>query len=111
MLEIKKQNQELLIWGKKRSFNIGSADIDIILSKNFKSIEKVKKNYDITFKKYAIFLWHPVTSELEKLRRNTNKLVEFINHSSYNYIVIYSNNDPGTNIILNCYKNKLNRKK
>ena len=68
-LEIKKQNQELLIWKKNCVFNIGSADIDIILSKNFKSIEKVNKNYDITFKKYAIFLWHPVTSELEKLKK------------------------------------------
>ena len=35
----KKQNQELLIWGKKNCvFNIGSADIDLILSKNFKKI-------------------------------------------------------------------------
>ena len=109
----KKAKSRVINMGEKKNcvFNIGSADIDIILSKNFKSIEKVKKNYDITFKKYAIFLWHPVTSELEKLKRNTNKLVEFINHSSYNYIVIYSNNDPGSNIILNCYKNKLNRKK
>ena len=45
-----------------------------------------------------------------KLKNNTNKLVNFVNNSPENFIVINSNNDPGTQIILNCYKNKLNRK-
>ena len=34
-----------------------------------------------------------------------------MNNSNYNFIVIYSNNDPGTKIILNCYKKKLDKKK
>ena len=108
-----KAKTRVINMGEKKDcvFNIGSADIDIILSKNFKSIEKVKKKYEITFKKYAIFLWHPVTSELDNLKKNTLKLVQFINNSSFNYIVIYANNDPGTNVILNCYKNKLNKYK
>ena len=56
-------------------------------------------------------LWHPVTSEIQNLKQSTNKLVNFVNNSNYNFIVIYSNNDPGTKIILNCYKKKLDKKK
>tara|TARA_Y200000002_G_scaffold381798_1_gene396831 strand:+ start:2845 stop:3993 length:1149 start_codon:yes stop_codon:yes gene_type:complete len=99
--------------GEKAScvFQIGSADIDIMLSKNLKSINSVKKYYEISFKNYAILLWHPVTSELNKLRSNTNKLIDFVNSSPENFIVINSNNDPGTKIILNCYKKNLNKKK
>ena len=92
-------------------FQIGSADIDIMLSKNLKPIKFVKKHYEISFKNYAILLWHPVTSEIKKLRINTNKLIKFVNNSSDNFIVINSNNDPGTKIILNCYRKKLNKKK
>ena len=92
-------------------FQIGSADIDIMLSNKLRPIKKVKKYYDIPFGEYAILLWHPVTSEMGKLKNNTNKLVNFVNNSPENFIVINSNNDPGTQIILNCYKNKLNRKK
>ena len=80
-----------------------------MLSKKLKSIEKVKKHYDIKFKNYAILLWHPVTSEISALK-NTLKLINFVNNSPYKFIVIYSNNDPGTEIILETYKKKLNRK-
>ena len=48
-------------------FQIGSADIDIMLSKNLKPIKFVKKHYEISFKNYAILLWHPVTSEIKKI--------------------------------------------
>ena len=92
-------------------FIIGSADLDIMLSKKLKSIEKVKKHYDVKFENYAILLWHPVTSEISALKKNTLKLINFVNNSSYKFIVIYSNNDPGTEIILETYKKKLNRKK
>ena len=99
--------------GEKKSnvFQIGSADIDVMLSKNLKPIKKVKKYYDISFDEYAILLWHPVTSEVGKLKNNTNKLINFVNESAENFIVINSNNDPGTQIILDCYKKKLDKKK
>jgi len=96
---------------KKSVFKIGSADIDIMLSKHLRPIKKVKKYYQIDFDNYAILLWHPVTSEIDQLKNSTNKLVNFINKSPINFIVIYSNNDPGTKIILDCYKKKLIKKK
>ena len=34
----------------------------------------------------------------KKLRINTNKLIKFVNNSSDNFIVINSNNDPGTKL-------------
>lgn len=99
--------------GEKRNnvFQIGSADIDVMLSKNLKPIKKVKKYYDISFEEYAILLWHPVTSEVKNLRRDTTKLIKFVNKSPENFIIINSNNDPGTQIIMDCYKKKLNKKK
>ncbi len=99
--------------GEKKSnvFQIGSADIDVMLSKNLKPIKKVKKHYEIPFDSYAILLWHPVTSEISQLKSDTIRLIKFVNDSPENFIVINSNNDPGTNIILNCYKKKLNKKK
>ena len=96
---------------KNSVFKIGSADIDIMLSKHLKPIKKVKEYYQIDFDNYAILLWHPVTSEIDQLKSSTNKLVNFINKSPVNFIVIYSNNDPGTKIILDCYKKKLIKKK
>ena len=55
-----------------------------MLSKNLKPIKKVKKYYDISFEEYAILLWHPVTSKLKNLRRDTTKLIKFVNKSPEN---------------------------
>ncbi len=97
---------------KKNSiFKIGSPDIDAMLSDKLPSLKFVKKRYGIKFSHYAILLWHPVTSELKNLKKTTKKLVKFINNFNTNFIVIYSNNDPGTKQIINIYKKNLNKKK
>ena len=96
---------------KKNISIVGSADSDTILSKKLPSLNYVKKRYDIGFDKYAIILWHPVTSELKKLQNQTEDLINFINNYNLNFVVIYSNNDPGTKIIINNYKKKLVKKK
>ena len=96
---------------KESVFVIGSPDIDILLSKKLQNIESVKKKYDIFFKDYAILLWHPVTSDIKNLKKNTIRLIKFINNFNINFVVIYSNNDPGTKIIINNYKKYLNKKK
>ncbi len=105
--------KRVLNMGEKKDsvFKIGSPDIDALLSKNLPSIDEVKKRYGIKFNKYAIVLWHPVTSEIKNLRKQTLKLINFINNYQLNFLVIYSNNDPGTNIIINAYKKKINKKK
>jgi len=92
-------------------FNIGSPDMDIIFNKKRTNIDYVKRRYGIKFKKFAILIWHSVTSELKDLEENTKKLIKFINTLDINFIVIYPNNDPGSNIIINCYKKNLLKEK
>ena len=73
-------------------------------SKNLPTIEKVKEKYDIKFDDYSILMYHPVTTEVDKLEENIKHLVDAIIESDKNYVVIYPNNDSGSDIILNEYK-------
>lgn len=90
---------------------IGSPDIDIMISKSLPDINFVKKYYDIEFKEYAILLYHPVTTEIDNLEKNTKILVNSLIESDKNYIVIYPNNDHGSSAVINIYKKmeKINR--
>ncbi len=78
---------------------IGSPDLDIMISKNLPTIEDAKKRYEIEFDTYSIFMYHPVTTELDRLRENIIEVLEALLMSKKNYIVIYPNNDIGSNII------------
>ena len=89
---------------EKNIYHIGSPDIDIIQRKKLPNINQVKKRYSIKFKDYSVLLWHSVTSELKTLESDTDKLISFVNNSKKNFIVIFPNNDPGNQIILNCFK-------
>lgn len=79
---------------------IGSPDIDIMLSNKLPKLSDVKNKYKIPFDKYAIFMYHPVTTELENIEENITNVVKAIEKSNKNYICIYPNNDSGSNIIL-----------
>ena len=95
---------------KKHIFNIGSPDIDAIVKKKLPTIKNIKKRYSIKFDNYSILLWHPVTSKINTLREDTNKLIRFIDRLNENFVIIYPNNDPGSKIILNCYEKIKNTK-
>ena len=90
---------------KKNIFNIGSPDIDFIINEKLPNIFLVNKRYNITFKKFAILLWHPVTSKINTLKEETKKLIDIIKNFKQNYVVIFPNNDPGSSIIINEYNN------
>ncbi len=94
----------------KNIFNIGSPDIDVIINKKLPDITNVKRRYGIKYNDYAIFLWHPVTSKIETLKNDTNRILKFIKTLNKNFIIIYPNNDPGSNLIIESYK-KINNKK
>ena len=85
---------------EKHIFVIGSPDIDIMLGNHLPSVDKAKTYYDITFEEYAIFMYHPVTTEVAQLGEHIKKVIEALRISKRNYIVIYPNNDLGTEIIL-----------
>ena len=88
---------------EKRIFVTGSPDIDIMLSDKLPSIEEVKDRYEIGFDKYAICIYHPVTTEVHKLKENVNNLVDALIDSGRNYVVVFPNNDLGSDIIINEY--------
>ena len=104
-----KAKKRILSMGEKRNsiFTIGSADMDILLYKNLPPIKFVKKKYDIKFKNYAILMWHPVTSSIYRLKKDTKKLINFVNYYNQNFVIIHPNNDPGTEIIIDSYKKLL----
>src|SRR4028118_1730069 len=81
-------------------FVIGSPDIDIMLSDKLPALTAVKRKYEIPFAEYAIFAFHPVTTELHLLRRHTEAVIDAVDASGLNFVVIYPNNDAGSEIIL-----------
>lgn len=88
-------------------FIIGSPDLDIIDSANV-SVNLAKEYYDIAFEKYAIVLFHPVTTEINSLKTQSDALCAALKESGRNYIVIYPNNDLGFEQILESYESLSN---
>ena len=93
--------KNLIQMGEKNEsiFVTGSPDIDIMLKNNF-DINEIKKMYDINFDNYGIFIYHPVVSEIRLLKRHIKSVVDALIASCKNYVVIYPNNDLGSDIIL-----------
>lgn len=83
---------------EEKIFVVGSPDIDIMIKNNY-DINEIKNNYDIKFKEYAILIYHPVTTEIDRLKIYIKNVVDSVISSKKNYIVIYPNNDTGTEII------------
>lgn len=86
-----------------RIFVIGSPDIDVMMSSNLPSLDDAKERYEIGFENYGILMYHPVTTEYECAGINVEILVDALIESKKNYVVIYPNNDLGSEIILNEY--------
>ena len=83
---------------------IGSPDIDIMFSDTLPSFEEVFKYYEINFSRYAILIYHPVSTEKDKIERHIKTLVDAVIETNFNYIVVFPNNDPGSEIIFEEYK-------
>ena len=98
----KTARKRLIQLGEKKEFVhvIGSPDIDVMISDQLPTLEQVKKRYDIFFPNYAIFMYHPVTTEHDVLRKNIQAVVNSLIDSQKNYVAIYPNNDYGSDIIL-----------
>lgn len=85
-------------------FMIGSPDIDVMLSDQLPSLAEAQSRYEISFDNYAIAMLHPVTTELEQQAENARIFVESLLKSEHNYVVIYPNNDLGSQAIFEAYK-------
>lgn len=83
---------------------IGSPDVDLMLSPNLPSLEKVKAYYQIDFPTYGIAMFHPVTTEYANMKCYAQEFVQAILESDRDYVVIFPNNDLGSTFILDEYK-------
>lgn len=85
-------------------FIFGSPDIDIMYSKELPTIKDVKKRYEVPFDKYNILMYHPVTTEVNNIKEHVTWLVDEILNTDENFVVIYPNNDDGSEFILDEYE-------
>lgn len=83
---------------------IGSPDLDIMKSESLPTTAQAKKRYDITFDRYAIALYHPVTTEYQFTPAHAAAFVDALIESTDNYVVIYPNNDLGGERIIEEYR-------
>lgn len=89
---------------EERIFVLGSPDIDIMNSDSLPSLQEVRDRYDIRFEKYGILMYHPVTTEYHVVSQNIKSVISAVRKSGYPYVVIYPNNDFGSEIIINEYQ-------
>ena len=102
-----KEAQERLIQlgeYKNSIFILGSPDLDLMDSKNLPSLSFVKNYYEINYKKYAIAIFHPITTEYKQITYQIKEFIDALIMSNLNYIVIYPNNDLGSLEILSEYR-------
>jgi UDP-N-acetylglucosamine 2-epimerase (hydrolysing) len=85
-------------------FVIGSPDIDIMFSNSLPNLIEAKKYYQIDFEKYAIAMFHPVTTEYQAMQEYAHNFVQALLKDTNNYVVVFPNNDLGSKIILNEYQ-------
>ena len=97
-----KAKQRLVQLGELPSsiFVIGSPDLDVMNASTLPTIDEVRGKYAIPFEQFHVFMYHPVTTELDKISGHINGLIEGLVESKENFIVIYPNNDHGSHHIL-----------
>lgn len=98
--------KRLLQMGEVKSsvFVVGSPDIDIMFSDDLPDLQTSKTYYEIAFEKYAVAMFHPVTTEAAEMQQYAQDFVQALLQDNHNYVVIYPNNDMGSQAILNAYK-------
>jgi UDP-N-acetylglucosamine 2-epimerase (hydrolysing) len=89
---------------KESIFTIGSPDIDVMFSDKLPDLSTVKKYYQIDFDSFGIVMFHPVTTEIKEMSQYASNFVDALLADTHNYIVVFPNNDLGSQIILNAYE-------
>jgi UDP-N-acetylglucosamine 2-epimerase (hydrolysing) len=88
---------------KESIFTIGSPDVDIMFSDQLPDLNTAKAYYKIDFEKYAIVMFHPVTTEFKEMQKYAQTFATSLLQDNHNYIVIFPNNDLGSQFILGAY--------
>lgn len=77
-------------------FVIGSPEVDIMMGGQLPSLQEAKDHYGIEFDDYAICIYHPVTTEMDSVERGVDQLVQGLERTDQNFIVVEPNNDLGS---------------
>jgi UDP-N-acetylglucosamine 2-epimerase (hydrolysing) len=85
-------------------FTIGSPDVDIMFSNTLPDLETAKQYYEIAFDNYAVAMFHPVTTEAKFIQEYAENFVDALLVDHHNYVVVYPNNDLGSQTILKSYE-------
>lgn len=85
-------------------FVIGSPDVDIMFSNKLPDLETAKSYYQIFFEKFAIAMFHPVTTEANDMESYAANFVTALLEDTHNYIVVFPNNDLGSQTIFKAYE-------
>jgi UDP-N-acetylglucosamine 2-epimerase (hydrolysing) len=98
--------KRLLQMGEMESsiYTIGSPDIDIMFSDALPDLATAKNYYQIQFEDYALVMFHPVTTEAGEMRQYTDNFVQALLEDYHNYVVIYPNNDLGSEYIISAFQ-------
>jgi len=88
----------------KSVFVTGSPDLDLMNPKHLPNLQQTKQYYEIDFDDYAIGIFHPITTEYNQISQYASNFIRALEESSLNYILIYPNNDWGSNEILKEYE-------
>ncbi len=89
---------------KEKIFITGSPDLDVMNDNNLPKLSEVQNKYEFKFINYGILLYHPVTTELDNLSKETEILFKSIIKSKKKFLIIYPNNDNGHQLIINKIK-------
>jgi UDP-N-acetylglucosamine 2-epimerase (hydrolysing) len=81
-------------------FEIGSPDVDIMVSRDLPSLDQVRARYEIQYEKFAILMFHPVVTELSEISGQAMNVINAVKKIDKNFVVIYPNNDLGSDVIL-----------
>lgn len=79
---------------------IGSPDLDVMMSDRLPTLQQSRAKYEIPFETYALLMYHPVTTELPELQAKIHAVVQAALQSGGNFVVVYPNNDLGSEIVL-----------
>jgi UDP-N-acetylglucosamine 2-epimerase (hydrolysing) len=77
-------------------FVVGSPEVDVMLSDRLPGIDEVRRYYELPDVPLGIVAYHPVTTELDRLRHQADQLVDALLETDGHFVVIDPNNDEGT---------------
>ena len=83
---------------------IGSPNVDVMNSGDLPTLNEVRDYYEIPFLEFGIAIFHPVTTELNRIRSDATTLVDYILDSGENFVVVMPNNDAGAHLIVEQYE-------